>query len=123
MILVYPGLESQCKLFCKTGASAMLIVATILALGIGSRMTNVETSATHRPDGASQQCAKEYGELFDIAHLARRDGRSSDVMARELTVMSGRLDECLLADPVHVRVARSPLSAAINAHSPNGSQS
>jgi hypothetical protein len=79
----------------------MLIVATILALGIGSRMMNVETSATHRPVGASQQCAKKVGELFDIARLARRDGKSSGVMVRELTVMSGRLDACLLTAPGH----------------------
>ena len=98
---VYPGLKSQCKLLCKTGASTMVIVATIAVLGVGSRMTDVETSATHRPVGASQQCAKKYGELFDIAHLARRDGKSSDVMVRALTVMSGRLDECLLTAPDH----------------------
>jgi hypothetical protein len=79
----------------------MLIVATIVALGVGSRMMNAETSATHRPIGASQQCAKKVGELFDIAHLARRDGKSSDVMVRELSVMSGRLNECLLTAPDH----------------------
>jgi hypothetical protein len=83
------------------GASAMLIGATIAALGVGSRMMNVETAAMHRQAGASQQCAKKVGELFDIARLARRDGKSSDVMVRELTVMSERLDACLLTAPDH----------------------
>ena len=101
MTLVYPGLKSQCKLLCKTGVSAMLIVATLVALGVGSRMMDVETSAMHRQVGASQQCAKKVGELFDIARLARRDGKSSGVMVRELTVMSGRLDACLLTAPDH----------------------
>jgi hypothetical protein len=94
--LGYSGFIPPCKLLCKAGASAMLIVGTVLALGVGGRMTHVETSATHRLIGSSRQCAKEYEELFDLAHLARRDGKSSDVMLRELTVMSGRLSECQL---------------------------
>jgi hypothetical protein len=120
---VYPGFKSQYKLLCKMGASAMLIVATVLALGVGSRMTNVETSATHQPVGPSQQCAKKYGELFDLAQLAKRDGKSSDIMVRELTVMSGRLNKCLLTAPAHVQVAGSDFSAAQGAHPQSGSQS
>ena len=83
------------------GVSATLIVATIVALGVGSRMMNVETAAMYRRAGASQQCASKYGELLDIARLARRDGKSSGVMVRELTVMSGRLDACRLTAPDH----------------------
>jgi hypothetical protein len=117
---VYPGFKSQYKLLCKTRASAMLIVATILALGIGGGMTNVETSVAHRPIGPSRQCAKKYGELFDLAHLAGRAGKSSDVMVRELTVMSGRLNECLLTPDAHVQVARSDFSVALDASRQNG---
>jgi hypothetical protein len=120
---VSPGFKSQYKLLCKMGASAMLIVATVLALGVGGRMTNVETSATHRPVGPSQQCAKKYGELFDLAQLAKRDGKSSDVMVRELTVMSGRLNECLLTAPAHVQVVRIGLFHRSGRASPSGSQS
>jgi hypothetical protein len=94
--LGYPRFKSHYKLLCKTGAAAMLIAGTVLALGVGGRMAHVETSATHRPTGSARQCVKEYGELFDLAHLARRDGKSSDVMASELTVMSGRLSKCQL---------------------------
>jgi hypothetical protein len=119
-MLVYPGFKSQCKLLCKTGASAMLVVATVLALGVGGRMTNVETSAAHRSSEPSQQCARKYGELFGLAHLARRDGKSSDVMVRELTVMSGRLNECLSTAAVHVQVARSDFSIALDAHPQHG---
>jgi len=121
MIPVYPAFKSQCKLLCKTGASAMLIVATVLALGVGGRMTNVETSAAHRPVEPSQQCAKKYGELFDLAHLARHDGKSSDVMVGELTVMSARLNECLLTAASHVQVARLDFSVAMDVPAQNGS--
>ena len=123
-MFVYVAFKSHCKLLCKTGGAVMLIVATVLALGGGCHMTNVDTSATHRPIGPSQQCAKKYGEVFDLAQLARRDGKSSDVMVRELAVMSGRLNECLSTTPVHVhQVTGSDFSAALGAHPANGNQS
>jgi hypothetical protein len=63
---------------------------------------------------------KKYEEWFDLAHLAGRAGKSSDVMVRELTVMSGRLNECLLTPDAHVQVARSDFSVALDASRQNG---
>jgi hypothetical protein len=121
VISVYRRFKSQYKLLCKTGAPVILIVATVLALGVGGCMASVQTSSTHRSIHPSQQCAKKYGELFDLAQLARRHGKSSDVMVRELTVMSGRLNECLSTAAVHVQVARSDFPVALDAHPQNGS--
>jgi len=101
----------------------MLIVATVLALGVGGRMTTVRTPATHRTLGPTQQCAKKYAELFDLAHLAGRNGKTSDIMVRELTVMSGRLNECLLTTAAHVQVAGPDFSIVPDAHASNSSQS
>lgn len=106
VMLARPGFKSRRKLLCKAGGSAILIVATMLAIGVGSRMTNVETSAVHRPVEPSQHCAKKYAELFDLAQLAKRDGKSSGIMVRELTVMAGQMNECLVTAPDHVQVSR-----------------
>lgn len=123
VIRVYPTFNSQCKLLCKAGGAVILIVATVLALGVGGRMTTVHTPATHRTVGPSQQCAKKYAELFDLAHLARRNEKTSDVMVRELTVMSGRLNECLLTAAAHVQVAGPDFSITPDTRASNSSQS
>ncbi|SOE96222.1 hypothetical protein SAMN05414139_09153 [Burkholderia sp. D7] len=101
-----PGVESRRKLSGKAGALAMLIAAMVLAIGVGGRMTNVEALAGYRGNEPSQHCAAQYAEMLDLAKLARRDGKSSDVMVRELTVMTGQMDECPLMAPVQVQASR-----------------
>ncbi|MFK4444748.1 hypothetical protein ABH944_004749 [Caballeronia udeis] len=101
-----PGVESRRKLSGKAATLAMLIMAMVLAIGVGGRMTNVEALTGHRGNESLQHCAAQYGEMLDLAKLARRDGKSSDIMVRELTVMTGQMGECPLMAPVQVQASR-----------------
>lgn len=65
----------------------------------------IVSSALHyltQPDasynaGAERDCSARYAALLDLAELARRDGKSSDVVMRGLSDQRGAMTGCLPA--------------------------
>jgi hypothetical protein len=43
---------------------------------------------------ASRQCSARYAALLDLAELARRDGKSSEIVVRGLSGRGGALSGC-----------------------------
>jgi hypothetical protein len=83
---------------CKAGAVILLFAATALALEIGEGMTDSDSPAVHRTIELAPDCSAKYAALLDLAELARRDGKSSDVVVRGLSDQHGAMSECLPAD-------------------------
>lgn len=54
----------------------------------------IATPATRTRD-ASRNCSARYAALLDLAELARRDGKSSEVVIRGLSDRRGALSDCL----------------------------
>jgi hypothetical protein len=52
------------------------------------------THANHSGD-APRDCSARYAALLDLAELARRDGKSSEVVVRALSDRRGAMSECL----------------------------
>jgi len=81
---------------CKAAAYAAIVIAALLAINAfvvaGDDLHNIDhTSATAR------DCSARYAALLDLAELARRDGKSSEVVVRGLSEQGGAMSECLPA--------------------------
>ncbi|HZZ06284.1 hypothetical protein [Paraburkholderia sp.] len=79
----------------KVAVLATMIVATGVAIAVGESVTNTETHVVHRAIESGQDCSAKYAALLDLAELARRDGKSSEVVVRGLSDRDGAMSECL----------------------------
>jgi hypothetical protein len=80
---------------CKAVVLAAAIVATGVAIALGERVTHTETHAVRRAIESEQDCSAKYAALLDLAELARRDGKSSEVVVRGLSDRGGAMSDCL----------------------------
>lgn len=62
--------------------------------GVGLSRSYPTNSATPTRD-ASRNCSARYAALLDLAELARRDGKSSEVVIRGLSDRRGAMSGCL----------------------------
>lgn len=85
------------RTFCKVGAVATMIVAAGVAIAMGEGVTGAETHDVRRATEYQQDCSAKYAALLDLAELARRDGKSSEVVVRGLSDRGGVMSECLPA--------------------------
>ncbi|NPT58840.1 hypothetical protein GNZ13_30855 [Paraburkholderia sp. 5N] len=85
----------RARTLCKVSALATMIVATGVAIALGEGITQTETHAVHRAVESQQDCSAKYAALLDLAELARRDGKSSEVVVRGLSDGGGAMSECL----------------------------
>jgi hypothetical protein len=94
---------------CETPSRRMVrkavgLAALIVAAGLMAA-TGVLIASAHGPRAnranrvteASQDCSARYAALLDLAELARRDGKSSEVVVRGLSERGGALSGCLPA--------------------------
>lgn len=88
------------------GMLAALLVALALALAAASGLGFNAHAHGSRANGAnlgnlavdaSQDCSARYAALLDLAELARRDGKSSEVVVRGLSERGGAMSVCLPA--------------------------
>ncbi len=80
--------------FYKPGALAAIVVATGLVIA----MSRFGTAAgTRGVTGSSRECSARYAALLDLAELARRDGKSSEVAVRGLSDRGGAMSGCVPA--------------------------
>nr|WKF60598.1 hypothetical protein HUO10_005119 [Paraburkholderia busanensis] len=80
----------------KTGAFATIVVAAGLAIAASRFMAaRAEPRRVLREFQTSQDCAARYAALLDLAELARRDGKASEVMMRGLNEPGGAMSACL----------------------------
>jgi hypothetical protein len=83
------------RTFCKAGALATIVVAAGLAIAMSRFMTNADVRGEHRAIESSHDCSARYAALLDLAELARRDGKSAEVVVRGLSDRRGAMSECL----------------------------
>jgi hypothetical protein len=83
--------------FCKVATLAAMIVAMGVAIAVGEDVARTETYSAHRAIEHRQDCSTRYAALLDLAELARRDGKSSEVVVRGLSDRGGVMSECLPA--------------------------
>ncbi|MBC8725653.1 hypothetical protein F6X37_30055 [Paraburkholderia sp. 31.1] len=82
----------------KTVALATIVVATLLAVNAAG---DANDDLRANPDaGAASDCSARYAALLDLAELARRDGKSSEVVVRGLSQQNGAMSECIPAGRV-----------------------
>ena len=83
---------SSARRFYQAGALAAIVVAAGVVIAISHFVPPVETRAA---SGSSQECSARYAALLDLAELARRDGKSSEVVVRGLSDRGGAMSGCL----------------------------
>ncbi|MFL9947111.1 hypothetical protein PQR68_14110 [Paraburkholderia agricolaris] len=83
--------------FCKVATLAAMIVAMGVAIAVGEDAARTETYSARRAIEHQQDCSTKYAALLDLAELARRDGKSSEVVVRGLSDRGGVMSECLPA--------------------------
>ncbi|USX06229.1 hypothetical protein [Paraburkholderia fungorum] len=83
--------------FFKVATLAAMIVAMGVAIAVGEDAARTETYSAHRAIEHRQDCSTRYAALLDLAELARRDGKSSEVVVRGLSDRGGVMSECLPA--------------------------
>ncbi|RKT21216.1 hypothetical protein B0G69_4592 [Paraburkholderia sp. RAU2J] len=78
-----------------------LLAALIVALGLTAAASEFIADAhglrANDPPEASQDCSARYAALLDLAELARRDGKSSEIVVRGLSGHAGAMSACLPA--------------------------
>ncbi|MFM0731698.1 hypothetical protein PQQ52_14535 [Paraburkholderia sediminicola] len=89
---------TRTRTLCKVAVLATMIVATGVAIAVGESVTDTETLAMHRAIESEQDCSAKYAALLDLAELARRDGKSSEVVVRGLSDRGGAMSDCLPID-------------------------
>jgi hypothetical protein len=80
---------------CKAGVLVALVVAAGLTAAMSEFITYAHGPRANRAVEASQDCSARYAALLDLAELARRDGKSSEVVVRGLSDRDGALSGCL----------------------------
>ncbi|VVD32296.1 hypothetical protein [Paraburkholderia dioscoreae] len=78
--------------FYKPGTLAAIVVATGLLIAISRFGT---AAGTRDVMGSSRECSARYVALLDLAELARRDGKSSEVVVRGLNDRGGAMSGCV----------------------------
>jgi hypothetical protein len=84
---------SAWRALCKAAALATIVVTTLLALN-----AYIEPNDDLRASpavGAATDCSARYAALLDLAELARRDGKSSEMVVRGLSERNGPMSGCL----------------------------
>ncbi|WP_254898601.1 hypothetical protein [Paraburkholderia atlantica] len=85
----------------KTAALATIVVATLLEIHAVIDASNPNDDRRSIPTtSASRDCSARYAAMLDLAELARRDGKSSEVVVRGLSEKNGAMSECLPAGRV-----------------------
>ncbi|MGF6374310.1 hypothetical protein OKW40_007126 [Paraburkholderia sp. RAU6.4a] len=85
----------------KTVALATIVVATLLAVNAVIDAGDANDDLRANPAaGAASDCSARYAALLDLAELARRDGKSSEVVVRGLSQQNGAMSECIPAGRV-----------------------
>ncbi|WP_244146654.1 hypothetical protein [Paraburkholderia sp. BCC1876] len=80
----------------KAAVLATIVAAASLALATSRYVAaHVDTSHEQREIQTSQDCSARYAALLDLAELARRDGKSSEVVVRGLSDRAGAMSACL----------------------------
>ncbi|NKJ47538.1 hypothetical protein CIC12_12455 [Burkholderia sp. SG-MS1] len=79
------------------GLLAALIVALGLTAVASAFIADAHGLRGNDPPEASQDCSARYAALLDLAELARRDGKSSEMVVRGLSGHAGAMSACLLA--------------------------
>ncbi|MCC8394707.1 hypothetical protein LJ656_19115 [Paraburkholderia sp. MMS20-SJTR3] len=76
----------------KSAALVAFVVATLLAL---TTIVTANGLSAAEPNLAARHCSARYAALLDLAELARRDGKSSEVVLRGLSERGGAMRDCL----------------------------
>ncbi|MCC8404032.1 hypothetical protein LJ655_19460 [Paraburkholderia sp. MMS20-SJTN17] len=80
-------------------ALATLVVATWLTINALMDASDANGDLHANPAARSaRDCSARYAALLDLAELARRDGKSSEVVVRGLSARNGAMSACLLQD-------------------------
>ncbi|HEX3379850.1 MAG TPA: hypothetical protein VHU21_08655 [Paraburkholderia sp.] len=83
---------------CKAAALATILLATLLAINAFVDASDANDDLRANPaTSATRDCSARYAALLDLAELARRDGKSSEVVVRGLSEQDGALSACLPA--------------------------
>lgn len=77
----------------RAGAVMAMLVAGALGVVTGSGIAK-HAVAAQPATNSSQQCSARYAALLDLAELARRDGKSSEVVVRGLSDRGGVMSDC-----------------------------
>lgn len=80
---------------CTAGALAAIVAAAASTAAMSGFITPANGPRADRVSEASQDCSARYAALLDLAELARRDGKSSEVVVRGLSERGGALSGCL----------------------------
>lgn len=89
-----PPPPRACAMY-KTAALIAMFVAAGCALAMSGVMTMAGSNRANQASGTSQDCSARYAALLDLAELARRDGKSSEVVVRGLSDRRGAMSDCL----------------------------
>jgi hypothetical protein len=85
-----------CGTLCKAAALATIVVTTLLALDAVIDASDANDQLRGNPAAsAAKDCSARYAALLDLAELARRDGKSSEVVVRGLSEHNGAMSACL----------------------------
>ena len=79
----------------KAGVLAALIVALCAAAAMSGFFTHASALRAARKPQPAQDCSARYAAVLDLAELARREGKSSQVVVRGLSDRRGALNKCL----------------------------
>jgi hypothetical protein len=80
----------------KAAALATILVAASLALPLSRYVAaHADTPSEQQEIQTAQDCSARYAALLDLAELARRDGKSSEVVMRGLSDRAGPMSACL----------------------------
>lgn len=73
----------------------LVVAASLSAVMMSGLVTQAHGLAANSAAAASHDCSARYAALLDLAELARRDGKSSEVVVRGLSDRAGAMSECL----------------------------
>lgn len=85
---------SSTRRLYRAGALTALVVAAGVAIAMSRFVAPADPRAAAE---SSQECSARYAALLDLAELARRDGKSSEVVVRGLSDKGGAMSGCLSA--------------------------
>lgn len=74
---------------------AALVVALAWAVAMSGVLTHAEGLRADHALQTPQACSARYAALLDLAELARREGKSSEVVVRGLSERGGAMSGCL----------------------------
>jgi hypothetical protein len=78
----------------KAAAFAAFVIATLLAIN-AFVVADDDPAIVNHTSATPPDCSARYAALLDLAELARRDGKSSEVVVRGLSERGGAMSDCL----------------------------